>query len=60
MTGWEDMKNDKRVGKAFANDNFGIVDINWLAEPHATINLSLVADDGAEVFNHKISLGDLR
>jgi alkaline phosphatase D len=60
MTGWEDMKNDNRVGKAFANDNFGIVEINWLAEPHATINLSLVADDGTEVFNHEISLGDLR
>jgi alkaline phosphatase D len=60
MTGWEEMKNDSRVGQAYANDNFGTVSIDWLTEPHATIYLRIVAYDGTEVFNHEISLGDLR
>ena len=60
MTGWEELKNENRVGEAFANDNFGVVDINWSAQPNTTIELRLIADDGTEVFNHEVSLDDLR
>ncbi len=60
MTGWEDMKNKNRISTAFANDNFGIVSIDWSTKPDATIVFKLIADDGLEVFNHKVSLGDLR
>ena len=60
MTGWEELKNENRVGEAFANDNFGVVDINWSAQPNTPIELRLIADDGTEVFNHEVSLDDLR
>jgi alkaline phosphatase D len=59
MTGWEKLKNGNRIGTAYANDNFGVVDINWSAKPHASVVLSLVAYDGTEVFKHEVSLGDL-
>ena len=54
------MKNKNRISTAFANDNFGIVSIDWSTKPDATIVFKLIADDGLEVFNHKVSLGDLR
>ena len=60
MTGWESMKNEYRIGAAFANDNFGVVDIDWSTKPHPMLELKLIADDGSEVFNHRVSLGDLR
>lgn len=60
MTGWEKMKNENRIGTAFANDNFGVVDIDWKTKPHPTIKFRLISDSGAEVFKHTVSLGDLR
>jgi alkaline phosphatase D len=60
MTGWEELKNDNRVGEAFANDNFGVVDIDWSAKPYPNIQLMLIAEGGRQVFKHEISLGDLR
>jgi alkaline phosphatase D len=60
MTGWEELINENRIGAAYANDNFGLIDIDWSAKPYATIKFRLIADDGEEVFHHEVSLGDLR
>jgi alkaline phosphatase D len=60
MTGWEELINDNRIGEAFAEDNFGEININWLTAPHPTIEFRLIAEDGKAVFSHEVSLGNLQ
>ncbi len=60
MTGCETRMNSYRVSETDANDNFGLVEIDWDPNPAPMIMLKLIAMDGSTVFGHKISQGSLR
>lgn len=60
MTGWEKYVNSFRISKTYANDNFGLVHINWEAEPSSSISLKVIGLQGSVVFEHKISLDELQ
>jgi hypothetical protein len=60
MTGWEKFVNSYRISETFANDNFGLVDINWETEPSPLISLKVINLQGSVVFEHRISLDELQ
>ena len=59
-SGWEKYVNSYRISKTYANDNFGLVHINWEAEPSPLISLKVIGLQGAVVVEHKISLDELQ
>ncbi len=60
MTGWEKYVNSYRISETYANDNFGLVDINWEADPSPLISLKVINLQGSVVFEHRISLDELQ
>jgi alkaline phosphatase D len=59
-TGWEECINSQRISETYAGDNFGLVEIDWRAEPSPRIVLSLVSADGSVPLRHELSLDTLR
>jgi len=60
MTGWGKYVNSYRISENYANDNFGLVHINWEAEPSPLISLKAIDLQGSVVIEHKISLDELQ
>lgn len=58
-TGWEDCVNNHRSSATFAMDNFGLVEVDWEAQPSPSIRLAVVGDDGQVAFEHSLLLHDL-
>ena len=52
--------NSHRVSTAFVGTNFGLVEIDWEAKPVPVITLKAIGLDGEAVFEHRISLEQLR
>jgi len=57
---YAEAENPYRVAGPFAGLNFGLVEIDWQASPAATIRFEARDVTGATVFDHGVSLGDLR
>ncbi len=55
--GWSKAKNSFRVGKAFAQLNAGVIDINW-NDKH--VALRAIDKDGNAVLKHKIPFSELQ
>ena len=58
--GNENFKNPYRISDVYTEHNFGLIEIDWDAAPSPLITLKLMGVDGAEVFNHSISLEALQ
>jgi alkaline phosphatase D len=58
--GNENFANSHRISNTYAGVNFGLVDIDWEAEPEPMITLKAIGLDGNAVFEHQISLDQLR
>lgn len=58
--GGEALKNSFRISKAYADVNFGLVEIDWKAQPAPQVTLKAIGLDGTAVFEHQVSLDDLR
>jgi alkaline phosphatase D len=52
--------NEYRVAGPLAQLNFGLVEIDWTAQPSAEVMLRAVADNGSESFTHRISVDELQ
>lgn len=57
--GNEKFKNSYRISKTYSEVNFGLVEIDWEAQPAPQIALKAVGLDGKTVFSQEISLSDL-
>jgi alkaline phosphatase D len=58
--GNENFKNSFRISKTYAEVNFGLVEIDWEAQPSPLVNLKVIDLDGNSVIHHQISLSELR
>ncbi|MEH6579016.1 MAG: alkaline phosphatase D family protein [Amphritea sp.] len=52
--------NEYRIAGPSTALNFGMVEIDWQAQPSARITLSVVDDSGATVLSHEVALAGLR
>ena len=52
--------NEYRIAGPSTALNFGLVEIDWQAQPSPLVTLSAVDDHGTVVFSHKVSLGTLQ
>jgi len=53
-------KNSYRIAGPYAKENFGLLEIDWIAKPSARIKLSAMGLDGQAVFEHELNLNDLQ
>jgi alkaline phosphatase D len=51
--------NPYRVGNAYADKNFGLIEIDWSANPVPTISFKIEGADGQTHFKHRLSLEEL-
>jgi alkaline phosphatase D len=58
--GNELFNNSRRISDVYAEENFGLIEIDWDATPSARIWLRIIGTDGAVAFEHSIALGDLQ
>jgi alkaline phosphatase D len=59
-TGNEELANSLRISKTYAEVNFGLVEIDWKAQPAPLVTLKAFGLDSVEAFEYKISLESLR
>ena len=57
--GNESLVNTHRISDAYAEENFGLVDIDWDAEPSPVVTLRVMDIEGAEAFRHEVALNTL-
>jgi alkaline phosphatase D len=50
--------NQYRIGSAYAERNFGMIEINWSA-PDPEIKIMFFNEEGIELFSHTVVLGAL-
>ncbi len=58
--GNEKLANSLRISKTYAEVNFGLVEIDWNANPAPMVTLKVVGLDGTAVIQHEVSLNTLR
>ena len=58
--GNEDFANKYRISTTYAEVNFGLVEIDWQAQPAPLVTLKAVGLDGSSVFEQQIGLDELR
>ena len=58
--GYEKFINSHRISQTYAERNFGLVEIDWDAQPAPQVRLKAIGVDGRTVFEHQISLEELR
>ena len=51
--------NPARVGNAYADKNFGLIEIDWSADPAPTVTFKIEGADGRTHFKHQLSLEEL-
>jgi alkaline phosphatase D len=59
-TTYAEFINPYRVAGPYTKNNFGLVEIDWLAKPAVTIALKTISLDGAVVSEHQVSLSELK
>ena len=58
--GNEKFANSFRISKTTAEVNFGLVEIDWNAQPTPQVTLKAIGLDGTAAFEHQVSLEELR
>lgn len=58
--GTENFANSLRISKTYAQVNFGLVEIDWEAQPAPRVTLKAIGLDGKSVIKHEIGLEELR
>ncbi len=58
-TGNENFANSFRISETYAEVNFGLVEIDWEAQPAPQVTLKVIGLDGTAVFEHRIGLEEL-
>ena len=51
--------NPSRVGVAYADKNFGLIEIDWSADPAPTVTFKIEGANGRTHFKHRLSLEEL-
>ena len=51
--------NPYRVAGPYVSLNFGLVEVNWEAEPSPAVTLKAIGSDGSVAFEQQISLASL-
>jgi alkaline phosphatase D len=54
------VRNPHRIAGPYVGLNFGLVEIDWNAEPAPLITLKVVGIDDVSAFEYRISLDDLK
>ena len=57
--GNEALANSRRISDAYAEENFGLVEIDWDGDPSPVVTLRVMDVGGAEVFRHEMPLTTL-
>jgi len=57
--GNEKLSNIFRISATYVEDNFGLIEIDWQAQPSPLITLKIVGLDGSSVIEHQVNLNDL-
>jgi alkaline phosphatase D len=57
--GNESLTNSRRVSDTYAQENFGLVEIDWEAETSPLVAFRVMDIDGSEVMRHEVSLNSL-
>jgi hypothetical protein len=58
--GNENFANSLRISKTYAEVNFGLIEIDWEAQPAPLVTLKAIGLDGTPVIEQQISLEDLQ
>jgi alkaline phosphatase D len=58
-TGNENFANSFRISETYTEVNFGLVEIDWEAQPAPQVTLKVIGLDGTAVFEHRIGLEEL-
>ncbi len=58
-TGNENFANSLRISETYAEVNFGLVEIDWKAQPAPQVTLTVIGLEGTAEFEHQISLEEL-
>jgi len=58
--GNEKFKNSYRISKTYSEVNFGLVEIDWQAQPAPQVTLKAIGLNGKVVFKQKISSSEMR
>jgi alkaline phosphatase D len=53
---YAEAENSYRVGNAYAGKNFGLIEIDWSANPAPTVTFKIEGADGQTHFKHRLSL----
>ena len=57
--GWDGFPNPHRVGEAYYENHFAIVDIDW-THGHPALTFRVMDEQGSEVFTHAVPSGRLQ
>jgi alkaline phosphatase D len=57
--GNESLTNSLRISDTYAELNFGMIEIDWSAQPSPLVQLRVIGIDGTAVIEHEVSLADL-
>jgi len=58
--GNEKFKNSLRISKTYSELNYGLVEIDWQAQPAPQVTLKVIGLDGKVVFKQEISSNEMR
>jgi alkaline phosphatase D len=58
-TGNESLSNTRRISDAYAEDSFGLVEIDWNADSSPVVVLRVMSVEGTEVMRHEFALKTL-
>ena len=57
--GNEKLSNNFRISATYAEENYGLIEIDWQAKPSPLVTLKIVGLDGSSVIEHQVNLNDL-
>ena len=57
--GNEKLSNNFRISETYAEENYGLIKIDWHAQPSPVVTLKIVGLDGNSVIEHQVNLNEL-
>jgi hypothetical protein len=57
--GNEALANSRRISDTYSDYNFGLIEIDWKAEPSPVLTLRLLDKKGRDVLRHEVALRTL-
>ena len=57
--GNETFINSYRISATYSEANYGLVAIDWQAQPAPLVTLKIVGLDGSSVFEHQVDMNEL-